>query len=117
MVTPYGKHIRKIRIDRDMKMTQMAELMGVSKAYISSVENGRRRITEKYQELSERALNLSPDEKMMARELIAESQPFVVIRLDNLPDEGRKMVVLFSGWAEQAGEADIERARQLFQPA
>lgn len=45
-VTEYGKIVRKARIDADLTMLDMANALGVSSAYLSAVEVGRKRITE-----------------------------------------------------------------------
>lgn len=37
-LTPYGKEVRKLRVDADAKLRHMAEYMGVSVAYLSSIE-------------------------------------------------------------------------------
>lgn len=37
-LTPYGKEVRKLRVDADAKLRHMAEYMGVSVAYLSAIE-------------------------------------------------------------------------------
>lgn len=37
-----GKILRRKRLDKDISATRLAELAGVSKAYVSAVENGKR---------------------------------------------------------------------------
>lgn len=44
-LTDFGKAIRKIRIDRDMNLIQLAESIGVSSAFLSSVETGKKPIS------------------------------------------------------------------------
>lgn len=44
MLTPLGRAARKWRIDRDMRLCDMAGDLGVSVAYLSAVETGRKRI-------------------------------------------------------------------------
>ena len=46
MLTPFGKVIRKLRIDRGLTLKEMAELMGKTSAYLSSVETGKKKITQ-----------------------------------------------------------------------
>ena len=43
-ITEYGKIVRKARIDADLTMLDMAEDLGVSSAYLSALEVGRKRI-------------------------------------------------------------------------
>ena len=57
MATNYGKVLRKIRVDRDELLKDMAGKLGITSAYLSSIENGKRQIptgltraiTEKYE--------------------------------------------------------------------
>lgn len=44
-LTPFGKHIRKLRVDHDQTMSDMAEKIGLSSEYLSAVERGKKRIT------------------------------------------------------------------------
>lgn len=37
-LTPYGKEVRKLRVDADAKLKHMSEYMGVSIAYLSAIE-------------------------------------------------------------------------------
>lgn len=46
MLTPFGKYLRKMRIDKDESMDDMAKRLGVSKTYLSFIENGSREINQ-----------------------------------------------------------------------
>jgi len=41
-MTPFGVRLRQIRTERGMTLKQMAESLGVSPAYLSALEHGRR---------------------------------------------------------------------------
>lgn len=47
-VTEFGKFLRKMRIDRSERLGDMAGKLGVSSAYLSSIENGAREIPEDF---------------------------------------------------------------------
>ena len=42
MTTPFGETIRRLREERGVTQKQMAEAIGVSAAYLSALEHGRR---------------------------------------------------------------------------
>ena len=44
MVSEYGKILRKIRIDKGLTMAQMAKAVGITSAYLSTIERGNRKI-------------------------------------------------------------------------
>ena len=46
MVTSFGKALRKLRIDRGMVLKNMADMLGVSSAYLSAIELGKRAIPD-----------------------------------------------------------------------
>ncbi|OCQ23403.1 hypothetical protein A7985_05540 [Pseudoalteromonas luteoviolacea] len=48
MLTKFGMAIRKIRIDRNMKLGDMAKGLGVTSAYLSAVENGKKKLTNDF---------------------------------------------------------------------
>lgn len=41
-MTPFGERLRKLRAERDITLKQMSEAVGVSAAYLSALEHGRR---------------------------------------------------------------------------
>jgi transcriptional regulator with XRE-family HTH domain len=45
-LTPFGKQVRKLRIDADVTLKEMADALGVSSAYLSGVETGDRPLSE-----------------------------------------------------------------------
>jgi len=45
VLTQFGKLVRKYRIDRDVKLYELADALGKTSSYISAVENGKKRIT------------------------------------------------------------------------
>ncbi|MBX4335531.1 helix-turn-helix domain-containing protein [Bartonella raoultii] len=44
MVTPFGKILRKLRIDHSERLLDMAKKLGVSVAFLSSVEIGKKSV-------------------------------------------------------------------------
>lgn len=44
MLSEYGKILRKIRIDKDLTLAQMAKAVGITSAYLSTIERGNRKI-------------------------------------------------------------------------
>lgn len=48
MLTPFGKEIRKIRIDHDMRLSEMATKIDVSPTFLTAVENGRKEVPKNF---------------------------------------------------------------------
>lgn len=45
-ITEFGKILRKIRIDNNMSMANMASIFNISLSYFSLITNGKRKITD-----------------------------------------------------------------------
>lgn len=48
MLTNFGKVIRKIRIDRNHKLLDMAQELEVSSSFLSAIERGRKKIPQDF---------------------------------------------------------------------
>ena len=110
-VTPFGARLRQIRDERGMSLTDMARAVGVSPAYLSALEHGRRgrpswwliqRITQH--------LNIIWDEADELERLADLSHPRIVIDTEGLSP---KATELANRLAECIGSLDEERLDQL----
>lgn len=53
-ITPYGKAVRKLRIEADVTLREMAQELGYTPTYLSAVEIGRKALGEKVLQESRR---------------------------------------------------------------
>lgn len=51
MITELGKFLRKLRIDNDELLADMANKLGISSAFLSRVENGDKRPSNEWEEI------------------------------------------------------------------
>lgn len=51
MTTDFGKFTRKLRVDNDELMKDMASKLGVTSSYLSAVEKGKRKVPLNWSEL------------------------------------------------------------------
>ena len=51
MLTNFGKELRKLRIDRDERLLDMAERLDKSASFISAVEAGKKPLSNNFEEL------------------------------------------------------------------
>ena len=61
MLTELGKELRKIRIDQDEKMIEMAGRLEKSSAFISSIETGKKNPPIGFEEIVVRVYGLAAD--------------------------------------------------------
>jgi transcriptional regulator with XRE-family HTH domain len=68
-----GKAIRLRRVELDMKRTQLAELAGLSYAYVAEIENGTKQASSKALWALGHALDLEPHELLALAALVGSS--------------------------------------------
>lgn len=64
MVTEFGKFLRKLRIDNDELMFDMAKKLEVSAAFLSSVENGKKKPPKDWESKIAHFYSLKDSQKM-----------------------------------------------------
>src|SRR6185295_9308544 len=67
-MTPFGKALRKLRIDRELLLGDMAERLGISASYLSQIETGKKPIPEGFVSKLRTAFRLTEDEFADIRE-------------------------------------------------
>lgn len=70
MLTPFGKTIRKARIDYGFTLKEVADKAGVSSAYLSAVETGKKPLTNDFVNGLLKAMDLPEDRN---KEIIASA--------------------------------------------
>lgn len=46
MLTPFGRMVRKLRIDKGVRLKDMADYLDVPSSFLSAIENGRKQIPD-----------------------------------------------------------------------
>lgn len=110
-MTPFGARLREIREARGMTLKSMAAAIGVSPAYLSALEHGRRgRPTWDLLQRIIGHLNIIWDEADELERLADLSHPRIVIDTEGLTP---KATELANRLAECIGSLDEERLDQL----
>ncbi|CAI3951146.1 M78 family (ImmA) (PDB:3DTE) [Commensalibacter communis] len=90
-LTPFGREIRILRMNKDINLSQMAEKIGSTPSYVSGIEVGRRPIPKGYIDKVTNALNASPEENLKLHQ--AANQSPTVININEIKsNEGRALV-------------------------
>lgn len=76
MLSNYGKILRKIRIDKGLTMAQMAKAIGITSAYLSTIERGKRNIPKS---LTQNVIN----HYKLSNEQVAELQEAEYLSMDS----------------------------------
>jgi len=106
MITKFGKALRKYRIDKDVVLGEMAKELGVSSAYLSAVENGKKRITDKLIKSIKEYFSLDKKSYRELKNLAELSQASVKIDLTNSSNDERELVGAFARKIADLSEND-----------
>jgi len=93
MLTAFGKNIRKIRIDNNEILMDMATKLSTTPAYLSAVETGKRNVPMEWPKQIAKLYQKDSDE--LSR-LAEESQKAIKINLTDYEDEDKRLVVSFA---------------------
>jgi|SRR5215469_11008278 len=110
-LTPFGIEIRKLRLDKKLRLMDLAARMEVSAAYISAVETGRKQIPDAYVVQIARAMNLSAIDIRALRR--AADRTRKEIPVEKLSEEQRELVAAFARKLDQVPTAMKEALKKI----
>ncbi len=93
MLTPFGKAVRKLRINKGVNMAQMARNVACSPSFISMVENGKKDSNPYLVSKIARYFKLSEEEELELNTRAQESAKEVCIDLQGLDGRSRYIAV------------------------
>ncbi|WP_312605617.1 helix-turn-helix domain-containing protein [Kosakonia cowanii] len=96
MVTNFGKYLRKLRIDRGMVLKDMAEMIGVSSAYLSAIELGKRAIPDDLISDVVKGFGLSKKEGEKLSKYAQLSQPSIKVDMSDANDQNKELMLVFA---------------------
>ena len=81
MLTRFGKQLRGLRIEHDQKLKDMADKLGVTVAYLSAVENGKRTVPDSWLGVIVNEYDLSSEQAIRLQEAAYENKSDIKISL------------------------------------
>ena len=111
MLTPFGIECRKIRLDRGMRLLDMARLMNRSPAFLSAVETGRKPIPDDFIELMAGNLDLNGDERARLRSAAEKTK--TQVRVGTLAADQRELVAAFARRFDEIPPEMVEALKKL----
>jgi transcriptional regulator with XRE-family HTH domain len=112
-VTPFGERLRQLRAERGIQLKDMAEALGVSAAYLSALEHGRRgRPTHAMVVAICAQLNIIWDEADELMRLARLSHPRITVDTAGLSPAATELANLL---AERIRKLPPERVAQLLE--
>ncbi len=110
MLTSTGKFLRKLRIDRSEILKTMAGKLNVSSAFLSAVENGKKRFPDSWYEKLKTEYELSDEQVDDLKQAVMESSETVELNVSDAPDANRRLAVSF---ARKFASLDEETSKKI----
>ncbi len=110
MLTEFGKELRKLRIDLEVSLKQLAEKLDVSSAYLSGIETGRKPVNALILNNIKAALNLNEQQLNQLVNAASKSMNEVVIRPT---DVSRAELALMFARKVDSPQLDVQKLRKF----
>lgn len=108
MLTEIGKCLRMIRINTGDSLRTMSENLGMSSAYLSAIENGKRNVPDGFESLIMARYKLSEVDAKRIKEAIYSQKENYKVDLSKIGDNKRKVLLSIT-----EGELDDEVVEKL----
>ena len=94
MITPFGIAIRKLRLDKGLRLLDLAQQLELSSSFISAIETGKKPIPAGYVASVIQALGLTKSEERKLQRAADRSK--TAVDVDGLQETQRELVAAFA---------------------
>ena len=112
MLTSIGKFLRKLRMRNGEILRDMAEALEVSSAFLSAVENGKKKMPEGWRKKLQTIYSLSAEQNQELQAAIIDTNNAVELNLQNATPGNRALAISF---AREFDSLDDETSRKIFE--
>lgn len=112
MPTHIGEFLRSLRIEHGEILKTMAEKLGVSSAFLSAVENGKKKMPAQWKEKLCSIYDLSTKQQDALQAAIIDTNSAVELSLKNATPQSRKLAISFARHFESL---DDETSRKIIE--
>jgi len=113
MTTEIGKELRKLRIDREERLLDMARYLGKSSSFVSAVEVGKKSPPSGFEELVIKAYNLADQAAEKMRQAADQSRTAFTIKPSSA--RGRDTAGLLARRMNKLSEKELEEIHHILQ--
>lgn len=91
-----GDYLRDLRLANSQTLKQMADTLDVSSAFLSAVENGKKKMPEKWYGVLSEKYSLSSSQFDELKTAVDESSTTIKLNLTNVNSSNRKLAITFA---------------------
>lgn len=111
MITSIGSFLRKLRLENNEILKNMAERLEVSSAFLSAVENGKKKMPETWYDKLTTLYSLNDQQREAMIQAALDSSDTVELNIQNASPFNRQLAVSF---ARQFETLDEDISLQIF---
>ena len=115
-MTEIAKFLRKLRIDNEQSLSDMATKLEFSAAYLSAIENDKRKAPENLVDNLSKKYKLTEEQKLEFARIVAESSKKVVIDFNGFQNDYRSeymdTAVMFAHDLSQMNRQQLEELKK-----
>ena len=114
--TPYGKLVRKYRIDEGITLNEMSKDFDVTPAYLSSIETGRKSVPQKILEITLKFFALEDEQEEKLVEAAETSKREYKLKMPmGTPDGDREIASMFARQFPGMSDEEKEQLKRLLE--
>lgn len=113
MLTNFGKFCRKLRIEKGEILFDMATKLGVSAAFLSKVENGKKMPLSEWGDIISVQYNLNLNERAYLRDIIFEERNKKSIDITSYSNTEKDMMLAFARKIDTLGDQKLNEIKRI----
>ncbi len=113
--TRFGEELRVLRTRRHQSIQDMADVLGVSKGFLSRVESGKKAIPEGWIDILCDHYHLKPYPRQILKEAAAMSKTRIQIILRQIPNYKRILAIKFEKYFDQIDEEKTNKILDILE--
>ena len=113
MLTKFGKELRKIRIEHDQILKDMADKLNVTAAYLSAVENGNRKMPDSWINIITVEYNLSSEAADQLQRLAYEDRNNISVCFDRENNNETNLALSFARKFKDLNNEQIQEIQKI----
>lgn len=113
MVTKLGKYLKRLRLDHNEILLSMSKRIGISPAYLSAIENGKRKVPEGFTAkiYKEYSLDESQYQELNAAE--EASRKSITVNLDETSGQQRDTALAFARKFKECDDETLAKIKEM----
>lgn len=115
MRTRLGDLLRSIRMKDNISLRRMASDLGISPAFLSAVENGKKKMPDSWLSLIPETYSLSADETEEFKDVAYESFDTVAVNIANASETNKRLAIRFARQFEEIDEKTSEELLSILE--